>query len=278
MREAISVFQELYQIPPERAIGKYELLEVLGRGSQGVVYRARHEGLEGAMHVVALKLILPARLASCRDVDRFVDEVLKMAKMNHRGILPVYDSGEDHGQPYLAMKLVDTSLAQALRTRGCFAPDESARLIIEIARAVDYLHQHGFVHCDLKPSNILLEGDQPLITDFGLSRALEPDSRSDALDPRRLEGTIPYMAPEQARGAPEKASDIHALGAILFELLTGRTPFGTGSHASHEDPARGGSGTATSRSGGTSHPRPDRPQVPAERPVGTLWKRRSVGG
>jgi serine/threonine protein kinase len=231
VREAISVFQELYQIPPERGIGPYELLEVLGRGSQGVVYRARREGLVGAEHVVALKLILPARLASRRDVDRFVDEVRRMTKMNHRGILPVFDSGEDRGQPYVAMKLVGSSLAQALRTRGSVTPEQAARLIIEIARAVDYLHQHGIVHCDLKPSNILLEGDQPLITDFGLSRALDPDSPTDAMDQRRLEGTIPYMAPEQARGEPEKASDIHALGAILFELLTGRTPFGSGRRA-----------------------------------------------
>ena len=96
---------------------------------------------------------------------------------------------------------------------------------------MDYLHQHGIVHCDLKPSNILLDGDQPLITDFGLSRVLEPDSGLDAMDERRLEGTIPYMAPEQARGEPAKASDIHALGAILFVLLTGRTPFGSGRRA-----------------------------------------------
>jgi eukaryotic-like serine/threonine-protein kinase len=231
VEEAIITFQQLHQIPPDRWIGPYELLEELGRGSQGVVYRARREGLVGAKHVVALKLILPARLASRRDVDRFVNEVGAMAKLNHRGILPVFDSGEDRGQPYVAMKLVGSSLEHALRTRGSIAPDEAARLIIEIARAVDYLHQHGIVHCDLKPSNILLDNDQPLITDFGLSRVLESDSGTDTMDERRLEGTIPYMAPEQARGEPAKASDIHALGAILFVLLTGRTPFGSGRRA-----------------------------------------------
>jgi serine/threonine protein kinase len=175
VEKAISTFQQLHQIPPDRWIGPYELLEELGRGSQGVVYRALREGLEGAKHLVALKLILPARLASRSDVDRFVKEVRRMAELHHRGILPVFDSGEDRGQPYVAMTFVGSNLDQALRSRGSIAPHEAARLIIEIARAVDYLHQHGIVHCDLKPSNILLDGDQPLITDFGLSRVLEPD-------------------------------------------------------------------------------------------------------
>jgi eukaryotic-like serine/threonine-protein kinase len=231
VNKAIATFQELYQIPPYRWIGPYELLEELGRGGQGVVYRARREGLVKAEHLTALKLILPSRLTSRRDVDNFVREVGAMAKLNHRGVLPVFDSGEDRGQPYVAMKLVGSSLAQVLRTRGCVSPAEAARLVIEIARAVDYLHQHDIVHCDLKPSNILLDGDQPLITDFGLSRVLERDAEADGMDERRLEGTIPYMAPEQARGEPEKASDIHALGAILFELLTGRPPFGSGRRA-----------------------------------------------
>jgi serine/threonine-protein kinase len=229
--EAISAFQSLYRIPPEQWIGPYELLEELGRGGQGVVYRARRKGLVEAEHMVALKLILPARLASRRDVDHFVAEVGAMVKLNHRGILPVYDSGEEGGQPYVAMKLVGMSLEQALRSRGPLEPDEAARLVAEIARAVDYLHQHGIVHCDLKPSNILLDGDQPLITDFGLSRVLGGEAESASEYARRLEGTIPYMAPEQLRGEPGKPSDIYSLGAVLFELLTRRTPFGSGQSA-----------------------------------------------
>lgn len=228
---AISTFQAAHSIPPEQWIGPYELLEELGRGGQGVVYRAQRKGFEQAKHVVALKLILPARLTSRRDVDHFIDEVRRMTRLNHRGILPVFDSGEDRGQPYVTMKLVSMSLERALRLRGRFEPDEAARLVVEIARAADYLHQHGIVHCDLKPSNILLEDDQPLITDFGLSQVLDRDEESAAEGERHVAGTIPYMSPEQLRGRAGKPSDIYALGAVLFELLTGRTPYGSGPNA-----------------------------------------------
>jgi serine/threonine-protein kinase len=151
-----------------------------------------------------------------------------MVRLNHRGVLPVFDSGEDRGQPYVAMKLVGPSLERLLSAQGTLAAGESARLVAEIARAVDYLHQHDVVHCDLKPSNILLDGDQPLITDFGLSRVLKGESEMGPTGQLRIEGTIPYMAPEQVRGDPGKSSDIYALGALLLELLTGETPFGKG--------------------------------------------------
>jgi serine/threonine protein kinase len=229
--KAIATFQELHGIPPERWVGPYELLDRLGRGGQGVVYRAQRYGLDGTSYPVALKLILPALLASQEAVGRFVGDVRAMARLDHRGIIPTFDSGEDRGQPYVAMKLVGPSLDRVLQERRRLGIDEAVRLVIEIARAVDYLHQHGYVHCDLKPSNILLDGDQPLITDFGLSRFLEPDPQPASMDGRRLKGTIPYMAPEQLRGEPCRASDIYSLGAILFELLTGRRPFGSGPRA-----------------------------------------------
>jgi serine/threonine-protein kinase len=228
---AVSAFRRLYQIPHERSIGRYELLEEIGRGGQGVVYRARHEGLERAEHLVALKLIHTSRLDSYLAVDRFVGEVRKMVQLKHRGVLSVIDSGEDRGQPYMAMTLVGASLERRLKAAGSLNPDEAARLVAEIARAVDYLHQHGIVHCDLKPSNILLDGEQPLITDFGLSRVLQAEPGPETSGHNRLEGTIPYMAPEQVRGVPGKSSDIYSLGAVLFELLTRRTPFGSGGQA-----------------------------------------------
>jgi Protein kinase domain len=223
--QAISTFQGLYQIPPERWIGPYELLDELGRGGQGVVYRARHEGLVGAEHLVALKLILPTRLGSYRDVDRFVDEVRKMVKLNHRGVLSVFDSDEDRGQPYMAMKLVGASLEQTLKTRGSLNPDEAARLVTDIARAVDYLHQHEIVHCDLKPSNILLDGDQPLITDFGLSRVLQAEPGTDPIleNRQRL-----YLWSCRHR---ELTSRLIALGSVLavtqfnyFVILASKNP------------------------------------------------------
>jgi serine/threonine-protein kinase len=227
----IASFYALCRVPAEDRVGPYKLLEELGRGGQGVVYRACREGLSGAEHTLALKLILPARVASQRDVDDFVREVRAMARLNHRGVLQVFDSGEARGRPFVAMKLVGPSLEKVLRARGTFAPDEAARLVAEVARAVDYLHQHGYIHCDLKPSNILLDGDEPLIADFGLSRILEPGSGDDPMTQVRREGTIPYMAPEQVRGEPSKESDIYSLGAVLFELLTGQVPFGSGRRA-----------------------------------------------
>lgn len=228
IEQAIAIFEQSGRMASQRWVGGYELLEELGRGSQGVVYRARRPGLERAEHLVALKLILPALLTSTEHVGRFVREIRAMSDLNHRGILPTFDSGEDRGQPYFAMKLVGQSLDRVLRERRRMAPDEAVRLVIEMARTVDYFHRHGYVHCDLKPSNVLLDGDQPLITDFGLARVLEPDADVGAIDGRRLEGTIPYMSPEQLRGEPTPASDIYSLGAILFKMLTGRTPFGTG--------------------------------------------------
>jgi serine/threonine protein kinase len=224
---AIATVLESGRIAPERRVGPFELLDELGRGGQGVVYRARQTGLAETEHLVALKLILPSRLGSQADIDRFICEVRALAKLNHRGIVPVFYSGEDRGQPYVAMKL----LGPSLDSLGRLSTDEALRIVIEVARAVDYLHQHAHVHCDLKPSNVLLDGDQPLITDFGLSRFLDPDPQAASMDPRGLEGTIPYMSPEQIQGEPRKASDIYSLGAILFELLTGQTPFGSGLRA-----------------------------------------------
>ncbi len=226
--QAIAIFARSGRMASQRWVGGYELLEELGRGGQGVVYRARRPGLECAEHLVALKLILPALLASTEHVGRFVREIRAISELNHRGIIPTFDSGEDRGQPYVAMKLVVRSLDQVLRERGRMPPDEAVRLAIEMARAVDHFHRHGYIHCDLKPSNVLLDGDQPLITDFGLARVLGPDADLGTIEGRRLEGTIPYMSPEQLRGEPCRASDIYSLGAILFKMLTGRTPYGSG--------------------------------------------------
>ena len=233
------------------------------------MYRARRAGLQGAEHLVALKVILPDRLGSYRDVDRFVKEVRAMVRFNHRGVLSVSDSGEHLGQPYVAMKLVGPSLEAVLAAREKIAPSSAAKLVAEIARAVDYLHQHDVVHCDLKPSNILLDGDQPVITDFGLIRILNPGPELGPQGPLRMEGTIPYMAPEQVRGYPAKSTDIYALGVVLMELLTGRTPFGKGCGSETNHPP-GGTGAAPFRPRHSHRARSDRAQVPSKGPLRSL--------
>jgi serine/threonine-protein kinase len=209
---------------PPPIVGNYVLMEQLGAGGQGVVFRARKIGL--VPHEVAIKLIPAWKLDSRAAVDRFIEEVQILEGLRHDHIVPVLDSGEDRGQPYCVMQLMSgSSLAKTLKARGePFAPDDAARLVQQVAEAVAYLHERGVLHCDLKPSNILIDhAGKPSVADFGLARALGPDGGA-ALG-RKLFGTIPYLPPEQVDGHVVRASDIYSLGVILFELLTGRLPF-----------------------------------------------------
>ncbi len=208
--------------------GSYELLRELGRGGMGVVYEARQVA---ANRCVALKMILPAHLASRTDVERFRLEAKAVALLDHPGILPIYDVGEVNGQAYFTMKLVaGGSLAhpaisqQAVSLRN---PREAARLVAQIARAVHYAHERGIQHRDLKPGNILLDADgRSYLSDFGLAKFFEGDSSLTVTS--AVLGSPAYMAPEQARGDVKNvttAADIYSLGAVLYELLSGRPPF-----------------------------------------------------
>jgi serine/threonine-protein kinase len=190
----------------------------------GVVYRARHKAL-GA--VVAVKLIRSSQLASQQEVQRFYQEARAAAGLTHSHIIKVHDVGEYGGQHFLSMDLVDgLNLADLLKD-GAVDPERAAQLIADIARAVHYLHTRGIVHRDLKPSNILLdENGEPYVTDFGLAKMLTADSQQTATG--TIIGTPSYMAPEQAgghRGDVGVRSDVYSLGAILYELLTGRPVF-----------------------------------------------------
>jgi tetratricopeptide (TPR) repeat protein/predicted Ser/Thr protein kinase len=217
-----SVQIALTQIP--RRFGKYELLSEAGRGGMGVVFRARHRGLN---RIVALKMILAGRLADAAHVERFYTEARAAARLQHPNIVPVYEAGEHEGQHFLAMACVDGSDLGELVRDGPLPAAQAATLIQAVAEAVHYAHGQGVIHRDLKPQNILIDRDgRPQITDFGLAR----DARAGgaATTTGMVLGTPNYMAPEQIAGRPESigpAADVYSLGATLYHLLTGQPPF-----------------------------------------------------
>jgi serine/threonine protein kinase/tetratricopeptide (TPR) repeat protein len=202
----------------------YELLEEIARGGMGVVFKARQKSLN---RVVALKMILAGQLAGEDQVRRFRAEAEAAARLDHPGIVPVYEVGEAGGRHFFSMGFVaGQSLAKRVAA-GPLPPREAADLVKRIAEAVAYAHGRGVIHRDLKPGNVLLDaGGQPRVTDFGLAKQLGGDDGLTVSG--QIMGTPSYMPPEQALGQLEAVgprSDVYSLGAILYCLLAGRPPF-----------------------------------------------------
>ena len=207
--------------------GDYELLEEIGRGGQGVVYRARQKSLN---RTVALKVIGLGHWASTPHLKRFRHEAEAAASLEHPQIVPIYEIGERDGSCYFSMKFVEGGQLDEVVRRKPLAIRRAAELLVKIARTVHFAHEHGILHRDIKPGNILLDRHgEPHLTDFGLARLIEQESTvTNSFD---VLGTPSYMAPEQAAGRAKEltaAADIYALGAVFYQMLTGEPPFAGG--------------------------------------------------
>ena len=204
--------------------GDYELLEEIARGGMGVVYKARQTSLN---RIVAVKMILAGQLASAADIRRFHAEAEAAANLQHPNIVAIHEVGEHEGRHYFSMDYVEGQNLAALASERSLPPAKAAELVKSIAEAIQYAHQRGILHRDLKPQNVLIdEHDRPRVTDFGLAKRTGADS--SLTQTGAVMGSPSYMPPEQATGRHDQVgphSDVYSLGAILYQLLTGQAPF-----------------------------------------------------
>src|SRR6266403_325111 len=214
--------------------GRYEILQLLGRGGMGSVYKARDIELD---RVVALKLIRPELAINPEILRRFKQELILARQVTHKNVIRIFDLGQSEGIKFISMDFVEgQNLRELLLERGKFPPEQAARAMLQICRALEAAHAEGVIHRDLKPQNVMLSPDgRVYVMDFGIARSAYLPGMTQT---GALIGTPEYMSPEQARGEKlTERSDLFSLGVIFYELLTGKSPY------------------------------------PADAPLGTLWKR-----
>ncbi len=207
--------------------GDYEIIEEVARGGMGLVYRARHLRLG---RIVALKVLRAGDGASEEDLQRFMREARSVATLSHPNIVHIYELDVHKGQHFFTMDFIEGSPLDRHLDGGAISAYNACELLEKIARSIDYAHRHGIIHRDIKPANIILNSEnEPIITDFGLAVNLSSDSsRGRMTRAGAIMGTIPYIPPEQAAGEVDRIdarSDVYSLGAVLYEMLTGRPPF-----------------------------------------------------
>ena len=267
---------------------------MIAQGGMGIVYSARQVSLN---RILALKMVRAGRLASPDDLMRFRLEAEAAAHLDHPHIVPIYEVGEHEGHHYFSMKLIDGGNLAVQIQRFHGEPRAAARLMATVARAVHYAHQRGILHRDLKPANILLSGSpedppdrlSPMVTDFGLAKRVEAPDLGGLTSSGSILGSPSYMAPEQAEGRRERvttAVDIHALGAIFYELLIGRPPFRGDSvlevlrQVREQEPVR----PRLDQPPGSPRSRDDRFEMSGEKPAAAVitrqrhWPRTSIAG
>ena len=209
---------------PTPMFGNYELLEEVGRGGMGIVYRARHNVSD---EIVALKVIRSGSFAGEEEAKRFQSEVETASRVRHPGLVPIIESGECGGMQYLVMEFIDGSDLAERVEGGPLESAEAARIIMKVAEALHAVHESGIIHRDLKPHNVLIDAaGQPRLTDFGVARLVDQDARLTSTG--QIIGTPGFMPPEQVSGKRlevDVRSDVYALGGVLYFLLTGRAPF-----------------------------------------------------
>ncbi|MGC9323813.1 MAG: serine/threonine protein kinase [Desulfomonilia bacterium] len=203
--------------------GRYEVVEQVGRGAMGVVYKAHDPQIN---RIVALKVLREDRVTSEDFVQRFLKEAMAIGRLSHPNIVTVYDIGQDHSTVYIAMEFAEgTPLNEVIREKK-FSPEEIAAIAVQLSESLDYAHSKGIVHRDIKPSNIIVRPDgQVKITDFGIAHIEDP-SMTQQTQAGQILGTPVYMSPEQVMGQKlDGRSDLYSLGVILYEIALGKRPY-----------------------------------------------------